>query len=103
MLDLSKLTPAPWKRVMLTVCPEVMIDRQSEEVGVTEESYEDSGTFTDLRKYICRCECTKGKYEIEEANCEFIALARNAFDGDPEALAWWEENRRKPTGPTHTS
>lgn len=27
---------------------------------------------------------------------EFAALARNAFDGDPEALAWWEANRKRP-------
>lgn len=25
----------------------------------------------------------------------FICLARNAFDGDPEALAWWETNRKR--------
>jgi hypothetical protein len=30
-----------------------------------------------------------------ETNALFFALARNAFDGDPEALAWWEANRRK--------
>ena len=27
---------------------------------------------------------------------QFAALARNAFAGDPEALAWWEANRVKP-------
>ncbi len=31
----------------------------------------------------------------EEADTEFIALARNAFAGNQEALAWWEENRVK--------
>ncbi len=30
-----------------------------------------------------------------EVNAEFIVLARNAFAGDPEALAWWEANRVK--------
>ncbi len=28
---------------------------------------------------------------------EFIAMARNAFDGDPAALEWWEANRRRRT------
>jgi hypothetical protein len=32
---------------------------------------------------------------IGEANLGFVALARNAFDGDPIALAWWEANRTK--------
>lgn len=30
------------------------------------------------------------------AALRFAALARNAFDGDPEALAWWEANRKRP-------
>lgn len=32
---------------------------------------------------------------FRETDAAFIALARNAFDGDPEALAWWEANRRR--------
>lgn len=28
------------------------------------------------------------------ADTQFCALARNAFAGDPEALAWWEANRK---------
>lgn len=30
---------------------------------------------------------------LDKNHREFIALARNAFAGDPEALAWWEANR----------
>lgn len=30
-----------------------------------------------------------------EEDLKFWLLARNAFDGDPEALAWWEANRQK--------
>lgn len=36
-----------------------------------------------------------GSVTQSQADAEFIALARNAFDGDPEALAWWEANRVK--------
>lgn len=33
--------------------------------------------------------------EYSRADLEFIWLARQAFDGDPEAFAWWEANRRR--------
>lgn len=33
--------------------------------------------------------------ERRDADGAFFALARNAFDGDLEALAWWEANRRR--------
>lgn len=32
---------------------------------------------------------------LDRNHREFVALIRNAFDGDPKALAWWETNRRK--------
>lgn len=35
-----------------------------------------------------------GKFDRRE-DAEFAALARAAFDGDEEALAWWEANRKK--------
>jgi hypothetical protein len=31
-----------------------------------------------------------------ENEAQFLERARVAFDGDPEALAWWEANRKKP-------
>jgi hypothetical protein len=64
-LDLSKLTPAPW-----TYYPGGVYGPEPDEVDVA-------------------C-CAQGN-----TDAEFIALARNAFDGDPEALAWWEANRRR--------
>ena len=56
MMDLSKLTPAPWGP-------------------------------GDRRMDVC--------WMTDETDSAFCALARNAFDGDPEALAWWEANRKK--------
>lgn len=35
-----------------------------------------------------------GFFEYPE-DAAFIALAKKAFDGDPEALEWWEANRRR--------
>jgi hypothetical protein len=32
---------------------------------------------------------------VSKDAAEFIALARNAFAGDHEALVWWEANRVK--------
>ncbi len=33
--------------------------------------------------------------DIGKTAVEFAVLARQAFAGDPESLAWWEANRRK--------
>jgi hypothetical protein len=33
---------------------------------------------------------------FNSADGDFIVLARAAFAGDPEALAWWEANRVHP-------
>ena len=32
-----------------------------------------------------------------QEDARFFALARNAFAGDPESLAWWEANRERRT------
>ncbi len=70
MMDVTKLTPAPWKRTMLVIHPGARAPGgPSEEVQVV-----------DADGLICRCELTRDTYEIEEANADFIALARNAFD-----------------------
>jgi hypothetical protein len=70
-MDLEKLTPAPW------TCEE------GERLAFVTRSGRCIGSF--------------GWWEGEDGNADaaFIALARNAFDGDPEALAWWEANRRR--------
>ena len=55
-MDLSKLTPAPWVAT--------------------------AGMVTEDRDYSRLADCTWGDVDNEQtaANCEFIALARNAFD-----------------------
>lgn len=74
LMDLSKLTPAPW---------EVRKD-------------DDSGTL-----FIPRPNGFPMLLEEQDdpVPLEFAALARNAFDGDPDALAWWEANRKRGNGP----
>lgn len=71
-MDLSKLTPAPWHAEPVD--------------GIWDVT---NGPANDARERYSVLE------DMTQNNAEFIALARNAFDGDPEALAWWEENRRK--------
>ena len=34
------------------------------------------------------------KNDASTVNWDFIAMARKAFDGDPESVAWWQLNRR---------
>lgn len=77
MIDLSRLTPAPWHVERLTVHASFR-QREEPEVKVGDSKYDgDPGNF--LHR-ICDLSCTRGKYEIELTNAEFIALARNAFD-----------------------
>ncbi len=66
-LDLNDLAPAPWT-----------------------SQWQMGGNGHNLR-------CEKGLVGklFHMADLEFVALARNAFAGDPEALVWWEENRVK--------
>ena len=71
MLDLSKLTPAPW---------EVVTDASGGHYIPHHDHFP---------MLLPECEV-----DADLAALEFAALARNAFDGDPEALAWWEANRR---------
>lgn len=69
-IELSKLTPAPW------------------EASVSYQQIVSADGTTVI-------EASDGFGVVCAADKMFIALARNAFDGDPEALAWWEANRRK--------
>lgn len=69
-MDLSKLTPEPWVADYIRI-------------------------FGKDRHHVATC---RGKNE--HADAEFIALARNAFAGDPEALAWWEANRKRRSPPS---
>jgi len=71
MIDLSKLTPGNWFY-------------RDGIGGDFVLSYPDGTTILQDK--------TKTSREI----FEFIAMAHNAFQGDPDALTWWEENRRKP-------
>lgn len=84
-IDLTKLTPAPWwsERRFSNECE--IVPR----IKCARDKNRECGWIADLigAPYL--------GYESTLANAEFIALARNAFDGDPEALAWWEENRVK--------
>ena len=74
-LDLSKLTPAPW---------------EADGYGGTEDSWDIGHPCLDKQG---REDFLYRGHEMTKADAEFCALARNAFAGDPEALAWWEENR----------
>ena len=69
-IDLDKLTPAPW-----TPCRHM----QSASSNAFSLLAPDGKSFCNSK-----------------TDMEFAALARRAFDGDPEALAWWEANRKKP-------
>ncbi len=77
-MDLSKLSPAPWKRGDKT-------------------TQVDAGDVHADGVRVAQCWTSSFAPPVDEAaaNAEFIAIARNAFDGDPEALAWWEANRRR--------
>ncbi len=93
-IDVKRLTPGPWEmdrhdqRAVDTVYTAVhghdgkqLFDTcNSERMEIEDNSDEDGPHYND---------------RIGEANLAFAALARNAFLGDPEALAWWEANRAK--------
>lgn len=73
-IDISKLTPAPWG-----------VGKQ----GVSVYGPDHCAVVDTCNRPIADDDDVSG----EECDLEFIALARNAFAGDPEALAWWEANR----------
>lgn len=81
-MDLSKISPAPWVAVENPQCDSAMV------CYVSQETVEDES--------VC-CAGLDVYHDMEKVkvNAQFIALARNAFAGDPEALAWWEANRVK--------
>lgn len=81
-LDLKKLTPAPWEA------------NQDGYDGAWQVVSSDRWTFIGVGHHPQSGRATD-KDEHEAADAAFIAMARNAFDGDPEALAWWEANRRR--------
>jgi len=73
MPDLSKLAPAPW---------------------AVKADHEHGGLFVaSLEGFPILLPESDGPDGL--AALELAALARNAFAGDPEALAWWEANRVK--------
>ncbi len=78
MVDLSKLPRAPWKQLW----------------NLDSEEPPRWPSLCDSKNM-----CLGIGFDDDEpdnlAMIQFIVLARNAFDGDPEALAWWEENRNK--------
>jgi hypothetical protein len=76
-MDLSKLTPAPWK-----------VDCVLEESCPSHWCVPIIGPNGGMAGHVYG-------NESRMSNAHFIALARNAFDGDPEALAWWEANRNR--------
>jgi len=95
-IAVERITDAPWQRTMLTIHPAVRgKEGFSERVGVADATFNENDVAPGFLKMICECSCTRGKYETEQANADFIVVARNAFAGDPEALAWWEKNRAK--------
>lgn len=88
MIDLTNLTPAPWKVWKVCHDPDDQVDNDSLAIragdgAMVAEAWPMVGDSVD------------GFDPAQQANADFIALARNAFAGDPEALAWWEENRTR--------
>lgn len=78
-MDLEKLTPAPWE-----------VDGYNSD----EDTWELGHPCVDKNG---RDDFLVRGSDMKKADAEFCAMARNAFDGDPEALAWWEKNRRRRT------
>ncbi len=73
--DLTQLSPAPWEAKDWRVCSFPI-----KGIAVVCDTANNQASRNDENK----------------ANAAFIAMARNAFAGDPEALAWWEANRTNP-------
>ena len=78
-MDLSKLTPAPFEVVSIDGahiqaafegCAGLCVQQVDEHGGHVAFLFEDN-----------------------RDTAEFFVMARNAFDGDQAALAWWEANR----------
>ena len=67
---------------MLVIHPDARAKNgPTEQLEVVDALFEpEATTLSNFLHTICRCDCTRGKYEIEEANAQFICLARNAFD-----------------------
>lgn len=76
-MDLSNLTPAPWELVNGAII-----------------TSRDGELYTALISFYPPAD-PQPRHPNQETDLKFIALARNAFDGDSKAFAWWEENRRK--------
>lgn len=78
-MNLDRLTPAPWKKTTLVIHANAREpDGPDKCVQVVDSEHKD-GEWNFLT-VVARLDCTRGKYEYEEANAEFIVLARNAFD-----------------------
>ncbi len=75
MIDLSRLTPAPWEIKAIPGIPNAIYIPKSG--GFPMLLPEDDDSPEDVTAL------------------QFAALARNAFAGNPEAMAWWEQNRTR--------
>lgn len=80
-MNLEKLTPAPWHyKVSDCAYPHSVFGPSSCD-----------GSSTSVAHSVWT-------HDRAPTDMAFIALARNAFAGDPEALAWWEANRVREAG-----
>lgn len=73
MIDLSKLTPAPW--AVVEECPEGPFD-----IGQRTVVGPESVTIIELKNDGCASDPSPDYVHLFKADAEFIALARNAFD-----------------------
>ena len=82
MIDLSKLSPAPW-----CVC---VVDNDDCLRAATADDRTYVGDAKGFPELLPKTDDEEGR-----ASVAFAVMARNAFDGDTAALAWWEANRVK--------
>lgn len=83
-IDLSNLTPAPWER----------FEEDQAQVFEGERLYRYGVWNINQHPIVCMSP-VQSELRGDATDMDFIAIARNAFDGDPDALAWWEANRRR--------
>jgi hypothetical protein len=84
--NLDLLTAAPWQKCGAHdgACPCLLLWSRTADVAILSGITEKTPHFEE-----------GVSEEAAQTNLAFAAIARNAFDGDPEALAWWEAHRVK--------